>query len=793
MESFEAAEFRLQQQLKQLCDAKGRETDPHESAVIFNELGLLYKTKSPDKISLIRSSALLNAAIVRQPNNQKFQHDLHQLCKHVLKCAKAKLNDANLVDSSKSVAKRVEEMRKNVKSRLKAIKKIPDDADETTRLSMEADYCVKVKSLQKRIAVDYKGIMTSVSRQCIEIMGRPPSTYALVGMGSLAREEITPYSDFEHVLVLKNLVKKRKQNIKRIKGYFRWYSVLFHITVINLRETDLYSVCIPCLNDHSKPDGNWFYDKVTTQGISFDGMMPHACHFPLGKTEKTETMPWTTELIKTVDEMVNLLEVKDDLKSGYKLGDLLTRTCFVEGDETIYQQFFYKIAQSLKRNLTTHQCNVKKQLQMDLKNFDLSDNLWMFSVTKHVNIKNVIYRSISLFILALGRLHGSNLNSGFDIIENLFEKNLITKYVTNRLLFAMATACHIRSFQYMSKNRQDDSVWEENAVFGSEKVKKLTQIISKDCLLLSMSTAYALQTLLNGNDELGILELLLRLGYVSYRLQFLNLLGLHHEAIKYGEKSLKTPEVFMFRNVIENVLSEIGFACNRTGQHHKFLAVLNTFEPHIDDQFSGQAKSKFYKSVVVNKLSCLAQIDSEEELSAVIKETDALLNFTENNIELAYRKYDLYRLSGFCKQKLQKHREALSSFREYFKDFKISKHWCKDVSQACVMINVVISLSALRRNNQALHLTWEGLNYLDMIGAALRFYELFFTVINSLAIPLVPEENLKRDQTFHPPMIYPVDVKKGGYYFYDREDEQSVLRYKLLKLGREMGIIALKN
>ena len=125
MESFEAAEFRLQQQLKQLCDAKGKETDPHESATVFNELGLLYKTKSPHKISLIQSAALLNAAIVRQPNNQKFQHDLHQLCKHVLKCAKAELSDANLVDNSKSVAKRVEEMRKNVKSRLKAIKKIP--------------------------------------------------------------------------------------------------------------------------------------------------------------------------------------------------------------------------------------------------------------------------------------------------------------------------------------------------------------------------------------------------------------------------------------------------------------------------------------------------------------------------------------------------------------------------------------------------------------------------------------------------------------------------------------------
>ena len=35
-------------------------------------------------------------------------------------------------------------------------------------------------------------------------MGPTPCKYAVVGMGSLARNEISPYSDFEHIVIQEN-------------------------------------------------------------------------------------------------------------------------------------------------------------------------------------------------------------------------------------------------------------------------------------------------------------------------------------------------------------------------------------------------------------------------------------------------------------------------------------------------------------------------------------------------------------------------------------------------------------
>ena len=129
--------------------------------MILNEFGLLYKTKSPDKISLIQSASLFNAAIVRQPLKQKFQDDLHQLCEHVLHCAKARDKDANLVKFSQTVACRVKKMRNNAFSHLETIRQISDKTEfQKVKVKKQKDFIQRVREL----LLDYQ-LITKASWQ----------------------------------------------------------------------------------------------------------------------------------------------------------------------------------------------------------------------------------------------------------------------------------------------------------------------------------------------------------------------------------------------------------------------------------------------------------------------------------------------------------------------------------------------------------------------------------------------------------------------------------------------------
>ena len=60
---------------------------------------------------------------------------------------------------------------------------------------------VLVRKINYKIADNYLQIMADVSQICEDGMGNPPCQYAVVGMGSSARKEIIPYSDFEHIIL----------------------------------------------------------------------------------------------------------------------------------------------------------------------------------------------------------------------------------------------------------------------------------------------------------------------------------------------------------------------------------------------------------------------------------------------------------------------------------------------------------------------------------------------------------------------------------------------------------------
>ena len=490
----------LAEKLKKICDKSGKELHPAKSAPILHKLGRIYHEKGqkgPDKISMIQSATLYNAAILRSSNNemlkQKIQKDLLSLCRLILKEAKANNKSSDLVEQSNKVKVAIEDMRSKVKKQLSTIIPIPHCVSKDKLHCLEEQKIQSISNLQAQIFKDYRQAMADLAAYCHNVMGNSPCRFALVGMGSLARKEITPYSDFENIIVLENEEWDALTGTEQeaILEYFRWFAVIFQTVLINLKESILPSVAIPCLNDFYSENQNndWFHDAVTPRGVSFDGMMPQACKSPLGRWQHTANKPWTTELIQPVHKMLEFLSKDESLKNGYKLDDILTKTCFVYGDESIYDQFktgVTRIQEQEKQEDKLH--SIKSQINDDMESF--AAKFTLCQVNDKLNIKRVAYRSTTIFLAALGRLFNIQAQSCFDIIEKLNETNEFSDYAKHKLMFAVSLACEIRLRWYAHKQSQTDDIVSTKQ---QTTIRILTSLIGKSSLISYFQTTYALQ------------------------------------------------------------------------------------------------------------------------------------------------------------------------------------------------------------------------------------------------------------------------------------------------------------
>ena len=114
-------EFRLAHQMKNdFCDGSGKEKYPAKAAEIVHKIGLTYRKRSPDKIGLIQSVGLFNAAILRNPSNiAQIKFDLIEICQHILQIAEAKHQNVSLIKKAEEVKAQFENLRTEMKFSLK--------------------------------------------------------------------------------------------------------------------------------------------------------------------------------------------------------------------------------------------------------------------------------------------------------------------------------------------------------------------------------------------------------------------------------------------------------------------------------------------------------------------------------------------------------------------------------------------------------------------------------------------------------------------------------------------------
>nr|WP_166155124.1 tetratricopeptide repeat protein [Neochlamydia sp. AcF84]NGY94722.1 hypothetical protein [Neochlamydia sp. AcF84] len=322
-----------------------------------------------------------------------------------------------------------------------------------------------VRELYGEISQQIKAFFEMLVKQSINILGAEPCEYAMIGFGSLAREEMTPYSDLEFGILIKEDTSKNRE-------YFKRLSALIHLKIINLGETILPALNIPCLKAID------FFDGLTPRGFAFDGagVEGKGCKTPFGNLK-------TFELIQTPDKMAQYI-AKDEKgqwwheKEPHLPMELLSFTLLL-GNPELIEQYRQKIQEKLdtpyQKGLNLRDYLAKYHLaQVDMATFDpglgnLGSQGMLFKV------KNDFYRFPHLALDRLALITGIEDPNTFDRIEKLNKQSVLTIAAAKNLKKWMSIALFMRLKTYSHYQAQKEMMNPLIKPFGfedSELIKK---------------------------------------------------------------------------------------------------------------------------------------------------------------------------------------------------------------------------------------------------------------------------------------------------------------------------------
>ncbi|XP_077971942.1 uncharacterized protein LOC144427126 [Styela clava] len=484
----------LAEQLKAVCTPFGdeRRSKLKESTDILFEMGKLYLEKAKSstgmkqKLDFIKCSALLHGAKVRYERilyDIKGGNEVHKFLlsmeKVLLQACGGKQCDITLSELSSHISKTFKNLRKDEKAKLRELEPLDEDLSEDEILEKQLNKIETIQHMMKENTQNYIDLMKCIAYYCMKILGDCPCSFALVGLGSLAREEITLYSDFEHIIILEEGIDD-SPNYHEVKEYFRWFAVIFEIIMIGLGETIIRSVGVKSINDLYSEDKskNWYYDSFTTSGVSFDGMVPHACSTPLGRQEPTKNRKHKVELIQPVSKMASYLTSDEEIKNGYYLKEMLIRTCFVGGNRELYDEFqSHKIAILNKEIKYDVSKNIERQITRNV-NLIVTGRI-VTNIARKIDVKNLFYRPITALISYWARL--------LEVLNNFYlttsSSFLISEMMCNfPLTYALAVAHELRLKIYAKSGCRWFKIYTE----------EIFEYVSKNCATHCLTQIFVL-------------------------------------------------------------------------------------------------------------------------------------------------------------------------------------------------------------------------------------------------------------------------------------------------------------
>ena len=212
-------------------------------------------------------------------------------------------------------------------------------------------------------------------------------------------------------------------------------------------------------------NGEWFYDDVTPRGVSFDGLLPQACKIPLGNMQDFE-------LIHTPEKMAEF-QSNDWYQKNWSLADTLMTFCPLRSEESGLVKEYRKEINKLLSNPcdsgscqhdassdawpTRRSCRGQQVLHQDLSLYgDMMTCNNDVDEGKFYDVKKEIYRLPDRVIAALAKCCEVKSGGIFAVLDELYEKRVISSEARDNLASASAIAIRLRLSTYLEAGKQGE-------------------------------------------------------------------------------------------------------------------------------------------------------------------------------------------------------------------------------------------------------------------------------------------------------------------------------------------------
>jgi len=336
--------------------------------------------------------------------------------------------------------------------------------DEDKKSETKDKYKLTMREIYLKITDQMKALVAEMFDHCItenkSLLGDPPCDYAIIGFGSLARKVMTPYSDIEFAILIRETKDKQKHELN--KHYFRNLTKLFFLKMINLGETTFK------IMDISLP--NCIKADFIRNGFSFDGQAKPGRKTPLGNQAfKDIAKDEKFELIGTPDEL--MVYVSDAwFEKNMHLASVLTCFDLIKGNNSLLNEYKAKIRKFLEQPIQTGNMEIRSRVRAtrilypDMERFEPK----MGKLTDHgrnYSIKYEIYRPLDTILDALALFNGFNFDEGgtWEKLDNLIKKSFINEHngnLTNNKLLEPIN--YLRLKTYLEYDEQKDDYFSDS-------------------------------------------------------------------------------------------------------------------------------------------------------------------------------------------------------------------------------------------------------------------------------------------------------------------------------------------